>query len=224
MKPQTAVVLGATGLTGNFLVEMLLNDPEFSKVRVLVRRPITLVHPKLEIEIVDFFNLSDYRNKLGTGDAIFCCIGTTQSKVKGNKTEYRNIDVGIAVHAAQMGKDAGFTGYYLISAVGADSHSANFYLKIKGDVEKEIAALQFERFHVFRPSLVLGARKEFRFKEIVATKVMSVVSHLLIGKLKRYRGMQASTIAAAMVAAAKKPSKGMFIHHYSDMMKMAGSA
>ncbi len=223
MKKQTAVVLGSTGLTGQFLVPMLLEDPAFDKVRILVRRPVTLVHPKLEIEIVDFNDLPAYRTKLGKGDTIFCCIGTTQKKVKGNKQLYRQIDVDIPVHAAQMGKDAGFTSYFLVSAVGADAHAMNFYLKIKGDVEKEIAALQFERFHVFRPSLVLGDRKEFRFMELMAKGVMNLIGPLFFGSIKKYRGVFAKDIAAAMLVAAKNPTHGMFVHHYADMMKAAGN-
>lgn len=221
MQPQTAVVLGSTGLTGQFLTEFLLNDPAFAKVRILVRRPVQLVHPKLEIEIVDFENLAQYRQKLGKGDCIFCCIGTTQRKVKGDKKQYRKIDVDIPVHAAQIGKDAGFTNYLIVSAVGANPTSANYYLKIKGEVENGIAALQYERFHVFRPSLVLGDRKEFRPLEIFAKNTMKVVDHLLFGKLRRYRSMQAVDIAVAMVAASKKPEHGMFVHHYDDMMNMA---
>lgn len=221
MKTQTAVVLGSSGLTGSFLVPMLLNDDAFDKVRILVRKPSDIVHPKLEMEIVDFNNLPQYRSKLGKGDTIFCCIGTTLKNVKGDKKLYREIDMNIPVHAAQMGKDAGFTGYFLVSAVGADAHSANFYLKLKGEVEKEIAALQYERFHVFRPSLVMGNRKEFRLMELMAKKMMSLISPLFIGPIQKYRGMLANDIAAAMVVAAKNPRHGMFIHHYADMMKAA---
>lgn len=221
MQPKTAVVLGSTGLTGQFLTQFLLNDITFTKVRILVRKPVSISHPKLEIEIVDFEKLADYRKKLGNGDCIFCCIGTTQRKVKGDKVLYRKIDVDIPVHAAQMGKDAGFKQYLVVSAVGANPRSANYYLKIKGDMEKEITALQYDRFHVFRPSLVLGDRTEFRPLEIFAKNTMKVFDHLLFGKAKRYRSMQAMDIARAMVAAAKNDAHGMFVHHYEDMMRLA---
>ena len=222
MQPQTAVVLGATGLTGQFLVTLLLNDPAISTVRILVRKPVQLVHPKLEIAIVDFNNLADYRAKLGKGDAIFCCIGTTLGKVNGDKKLYRQIDLDIPLHAAQMGKDAGFTAYYLVSAVGANPHAVNFYLKLKGEVEAAISALQYLRFHVFRPSLVLGDRKEFRLTELIAKGFMKVVGPLFIGPIKKYRGMMAADIATAMVVAAQNPAHGMFVHYYADMMEAAG--
>ena len=108
MDKQTAVIIGATGLIGSLLVDTLLNDENFEKVRVLVRRPYENKHPKLEICVLDFRNLDDYKNKLGTGDAIFCSIGTTQKKVNGDKAAYRKIDYDIAVNAALFGKEAGF--------------------------------------------------------------------------------------------------------------------
>src|SRR5215210_4593650 len=172
MQLLTAVVLGATGFIGEQLVQQLLNDAAFSKVRILVRRPVKLSHPKLEAEIVNFDNLAEYRQKLGRGDCIFCCIGTTQKKVKGNKEAYRKIDVDIPVNAAKMGKDAGFTKYLLVSAVGANVQSTNFYLHIKGLVERDIAALNFNSFHVFRPSILLGKRSEFRLAEAVGKGLM----------------------------------------------------
>ncbi|HLL43804.1 MAG TPA: NAD(P)H-binding protein [Segetibacter sp.] len=221
MQSLTAVVLGATGFIGEQLVQQLLNDSTFSKVRILVRRPIKLSHPKLEAEIVNFENLAEYRHKLGRGDCIFCCIGTTQKKVKGDKNAYRKIDVDIPVNAAKMGKDAGFTNYLLVSAVGADAHSKNFYLRLKGEVEREIADLKFKSFHAFRPSILLGERKEFRFAELLGKGVMQGLSSLFIGNLKKYKGIEGENVARAMVAAAKSDGKGMYVHHYDDIIKAA---
>ena len=221
MQSLTAVVLGATGFIGEQLVQQLLNDSTFSKVRILVRRPVKLSHPKLEAEIVNFENLAEYRHKLGRGDCIFCCIGTTQKKVKGDKNAYRKIDVDIPVNAAKMGKDAGFTDYLLVSAVGADAHSKNFYLRLKGEVEREIADLKFKSFHAFRPSILLGERKEFRFAELLGKGVMQGLSSLFIGNFKKYKGIEGANVARAMVAAAKSDGKGMYVHHYDDIIKAA---
>jgi uncharacterized protein YbjT (DUF2867 family) len=216
-----AVVLGATGLIGEQLVQQLLNNAAFSKVRILVRRKVELSHPKLEVIIVNFSNLSDFRAALGDGDCIFCCIGTTQKKVKGDKAAYRAIDVDIPVNAAKMGVDAAFTSYLLVSSVGANARSGNFYLQLKGEVEKEIASLNFPWFHVFRPSILLGERKEFRFAESIGKGFVQGISPLLSGGLKKYRGIDAADVAKAMVAAAKTDTKGMFVHHYEDIMKLA---
>ena len=116
MNGQTAVVLGATGLIGSHVLEQLLNDDAFIKVRVLVRRPLELQHPKLEVCITDFNNYADYQSKLGTGNCIFCCIGTTNANVKGDKALYRTIDFDIPVNAARFGKEAGFQQFLLVSA------------------------------------------------------------------------------------------------------------
>ncbi|WP_018612031.1 NAD(P)H-binding protein [Segetibacter koreensis] len=221
MQSFTAVVVGATGLIGEQLVQQLLNDPAFSKVRILVRRQVKLSHPKLEVEIVNFDNLTEYRRKLGQGDCIFCCIGTTEKKVKGDKKAYRKIDVDIPLNAAKMGKDAGFTKYLLVSAVGADAHSKNFYLRFKGELEREIADVNFHSFHVFRPSILFGERKEFRLAESIGKGVMQGLSGLFAGKLKKYRGIDSADVARAMVAAAKSDGKGMYVHHYDDMMRVS---
>lgn len=216
----TAAVLGATGLTGENLVQQLLNDPAFSKVRILVRRPVKLSHTKLEVQVVNFDNLAEYRSKLGKGDCIFCCIGTTQKKVNGDKNKYRSIDLDIAVNAAKMGKDAGFTKYLLVSAVGANARAANFYMKLKGEVENEIAAIDFDSFHVFRPGFLMGKRKEFRLVEIIAKGVMPIISGLFFGKSEKYKAIEASAVAKAMTAAARSDEKGMFVYHYQDMLKI----
>ncbi|MGI8637156.1 MAG: NAD(P)H-binding protein [Segetibacter sp.] len=219
MQSLTAVVLGATGLIGEQLVQQLLHDPAFSKVRILVRRPVELSHPKLESEIVDFDNLKEYRHKLGRGDCIFCCVGTTNKKVKGDKSAYRKIDFGIPVNAAKMGKEAAFTNYLLVSAVGANAASGNFYLKLKGEVEKEIEAAHFQSFHAFRPSILLGKRKEIRLGEMIGKSLMKVLSVLFVGGLKKYRGIKDETVAKAMIAAAKSGAEGVFIHHYAEMIE-----
>ena len=220
MQSLTAVVLGATGLIGEQLVQQLLNDPAFSKVRILVRRPLNLSHPKLEVQVVNFDDLAEFRNKLGSGDCIFCCIGTTQKKVKGDKNAYRKVDLDIAFNAAQMGKDAGFTSYLLVSAVGANINSSNFYLRLKGEVEKKIAALNYAGFHAFRPGILLGERREFRLGEVIGKGVIQMISGLFLGNLRKYRGIQAADVAKAMIAAAKSDEKGMFVHHYEDMLKL----
>lgn len=217
MQSLTAVVLGATGLVGEQLIKQLLDDPVFSKVRILVRRPVKLSHSKLETEILNFDNLVEYRQKLGEGDCMFCCIGTTNQKVRGDKKMYRKIDLEIPLNAAKMGKTSGFTKYLLVSAVGADVHSKNFYLKLKGEVEREIASINFDSFHVFRPSMLFGKRKEFRLLESFGKRVMKSISGLFMGSLKRFKGIDAAEVARAMVTAAKSDAKGMFTHHYDDM-------
>lgn len=220
MQQITAVVLGATGLVGEQLLRQLLDDGAFSKVRILVRRPIQMSHAKLETVITDFNNLHLYRMALGSGDCIFCCVGTTRSKVKGDMEAYRKVDYDIPVNAAKMGKNSGFKKYLLVSAVGADRKASNFYLKLKGEVEHDIAEQNFESFHAFRPSILLGDRKEFRLGEKIGKGVMQAISFAFAGGLKKYKGINAADVAKAMVTAAKSDKKGMFLHHYADMMQV----
>lgn len=221
MQPLSVVVLGYTGLTGGELVQQLLNDNTISSVSILVRKPVELSHSKLTVQVTDFNNLTNFRKKLGRGNCLFCCIGTTQSKVKGDKEAYRKVDVDIPVNAAKMAMDAGFSTYLLVSAVGANAHSTNFYLKLKGEVEKEIAALNFHAFHTFRPSFLLGVRKEVRVGERIAKGAIKVLSFLLFGSMKKYKGIYAKDVANAMVVAAKSDNNGMIVHHYADMISMA---
>ena len=217
MDKQTAVIIGATGLIGSLLVETLLNDDAFEKVRVLVRRPYAKQHPKLEVCVVDFGNLEDYKNKLGKGDSIFSCIGTTQKKVNSDKEAYRKIDYDIAVNAAQFGKEAGFTQYLLVSSLGADEKASGFYLKLKGEIETKIASIAFVGFHIFRPSFLLGNRNETRIGESIMKVVFKGLSSLFFGSMTKYKAIEALIVATAMANAAKEAFVGKKIYYYDDM-------
>ena len=217
MDKQTAVIIGATGLIGSLLVETLLNDDAFEKVRVLVRRPYAKQHPKLEVCVVDFGNLEDYKNKLGKGDSIFSCIGTTQKKVNGDKEAYRKIDYDIAVNAALLGKEAGFTEYLLVSSLGADEKASGFYLKLKGEIETKIASIGFVGFHIFRPSFLLGNRNETRIGESIMKVVFKGLSSLFFGSMTKYKAIEAQTVATAMATAAKEAFAGKKIYYYDEI-------
>ena len=220
MHRKTAVVLGATGLIGQHLVQELLQNEFFSKVRILVRRPIPLQHAKADIQIVNFRDEKDIAARLDIGDVIFCCVGTTRRKVKGNKTEYRKVDYDIPIITARLGVQHGFNQYLLVSAIGANPLSANFYLQLKGCVEEDVAAFPFESIHIFRPSMLLGKREEFRLGERIGHAVMKGFSFLLAGAWRRFKPIQAAQVAHAMVEAANREELGVHIHEYDDMMHL----
>lgn len=220
MMQQTALVLGATGLIGNSLLHYLLNDARYDKVIVLVRSRLNYVHPKLQVHVVDFSDMQSYRDHFENGDVIFCCIGTTMKKVKGDKTLYRSIDYDIPVNAARLGIEKGYRKYVLVSAVGADAGSGNFYLKLKGEMEAAVQQYNYDAVHIMRPSLLLGKRMETRFGEQVAQAVMPTISFLLAGTLNKYKAVQATDVAKAMLAAARSDSKGVAIYHYSEMQDL----
>lgn len=215
MSAQTAVVLGATGMIGSQVLELLLNDDTFSKVRVLVRRPLNIQHPKLETEVCNFSNFDEFKTKLGRGDCIFCCIGTTNANVKGDKQLYRTIDFDIPVNAARFGKEAGFQQYLLVSALGADSSSRIFYSRLKGEVEEVIATFQYRSFHVFRPGLLLGNRKENRPGERFMQLIAKPLSFLFPVNSKPIEG---AVVAKAMITAAKNGKEGLHYYKYKEMV------
>lgn len=215
MNGQTAVVLGATGLIGSSLVEQLLADDKFSTVRVLVRRPIAIQHPKLEVLITDFTDYDAYKKNLGTGDCIFSCVGTTNANVKGDKLLYRSIDFDIPVNAARFGKEAGFKQFLLVSALGADARSRFFYTRLKGEVEEMIAGYKFKSFHVFRPSFLVGRKQSERTGETLLTSLFRVFSFLIPSN---YKAISGATVAKAMLTAAKQKKEGLSVYYYNEMI------
>ena len=217
MQAKTAVVLGATGFIGGYLVQELSSDSAFARIRLLVRRPIEMTLPKTEVVVTKFSDRQDFKEKLGSGDCIFCCVGTTLKQVKGDKDLYRTIDYDIPVHAAELGKAAGFSQYLLVSSVGANAAASNFYLQLKGEVEEKIKSIGFPSLHIFRPSMLMGSRNEFRFGEVLAKGLMQVVSPLLFGDLRKYKGIHGKAVAHAMVYAAKNAKPGIHKYEYDQL-------
>lgn len=217
MNQKVAVIIGASGMVGSQVLDQLLKDEAFSLVRSLVRKSSAITHPKLKQEIVNFNNTMDFSQKFGGGNVIFCCVGTTQKKVKGDKEAYRKVDFDIPVNAAKIGIENGFAQYYLVSAIGADSKSANFYLKLKGESEDAIKALPYKSIGFFHPSILLGSRDENRPGEKAMQKLMKFFSRLLIGSFKKYRAIDALDVAKAMVNASKENNPGVHWYKYEEM-------
>ena len=218
MDQKIAVIIGASGMVGSQVLEELLKDENFKLIRSLVRKPLDISHPKLQQEIVNFNNSMDYSQKFGEGDVIFCCVGTTQKKVNGDKEEYRKVDFDIPVNAAKIGIENGFQQYYLVSAIGADDKSSNFYLKLKGETENAIKGIPFKSIGIFQPSILLGNRDENRPGEKVMQKLMKFFSRLLIGSFKKYRAIDALDVAKAMVKASHEEKPGVTWYKYQEMM------
>ena len=195
-----ATIIGATGLIGGHLLDMLLNDTSFTTVRILIRRPLEISHSKLEKNLIDFSDMESFRLALEGTDVIFCCIGTTMKKMKGDQAAYRKVDYDIAVNAAKLGKANGCEKFVLVSAVGADSKSRNFYLRLKGETEEAVQRSGIESVYILRPSLLIGNRKEFRAGEKLATWLMPLFSFLLPAK---YKPVKALDVARAMITAIK---------------------
>ncbi|HEY2722516.1 MAG TPA: NAD(P)H-binding protein [Chitinophagaceae bacterium] len=217
MSGKIATLAGATGLIGGELLNLLLNDTYYTSVRVLVRRPFAMEHPKLEKKIIDFSDADSLLVALDESEAVFVTIGTTQKKVKGDKEAYRKIDYDIVVNLAKYSKIVGCRKFILVSAVGASSASNNFYLKLKGEVEDAVKEIGIDSTHIMRPSILLGKRNESRSLEKISQSVMKTFSFLLPS---RYRPIEASDVAKAMLIAAKKNKKGAFFYEHSEMRKL----
>lgn len=211
---KTATLIGASGLIGSHLLQLLLDDPYFDTVRILVRRKLQTTHQKLEQKIVDFNDSDSLLVAMDNSDAVFCTVGTTQKKVKGDKEAYRKVDYDIPVKAARFCKMTGCETFILVSAVGANNKAKNFYLKLKGEVEEVVKTVGIRSVYIMRPSMLLGDRKEFRFGEKTVTPLMKVFSFLIPSK---YKPIQAADVAKAMFAAAKKNEEGFFVWEYREM-------
>jgi len=217
MSVKTATLIGATGLIGGELLSLLLSDDYFEKVRILVRTPFNVVHPKLEKKLVDFNDNDSLLVALEGSESIFVAVGTTQKKVRGDKVAYRKVDFDIPVHAAKFCKMVGCKTFVLVSSVGATSKSHNFYLQLKGEVEDTVREMEIGSVHIMRPSILLGERKESRPLEKISQSMMTIFSLLLPS---RYKPIQARDVARAMLASAKTNQMGFFIYEY-DQMKTA---
>lgn len=220
MQGKTALVIGATGLIGQQVVEELLKDESFTKVKILVRKPVPPPNQKTEVQVVNFEDEKEVSAKMGDGNVIFCCVGTTRKKVKGDKTAYRKVDYDIPLLMARLGSQKGYSQYALVSAIGANALSGNFYLQLKGSVEEDIIYFPYKSIHIFRPSILLGKRKEFRLGEVLGGGIMQAISVLLWGNLRKYKPIYSNTVAQAMVAAVKKPASGVEVYEYDEMKKL----
>jgi uncharacterized protein YbjT (DUF2867 family) len=216
-----AILIGATGLIGGLLLQKLLNDPEFTNIKLVSRRTAGLQAARLEEVLIDFENVDQFKKEMINADVIFCCIGTTQKKVKGDKTAYRKIDFDIPVKAAMFCAEQKMGKYILVSSAGADAASKNFYLQLKGETESAVLQQAIGSIYIMRPSILLGKRNEFRLLESSGKAIMQLLSILLIGRLSKYKAILAKDVAAAMLDAAKKTGTGRFIYHYKEIMELA---
>lgn len=204
---KTALIIGATGLVGSKIVRRLNDSKFYSNVILLVRRKSEFNHMKFEERIIDFENINE---DLVKGDDVFCAIGTTIKKAGSKEIQYK-IDCEYPFKIAQIAKQNGAKQFVLVSSLGADHQSSNFYLRTKGELEEKISALNFETFIILRPSIILGKRNEFRLGETIGVFFITLFSPLFFGSLKKYKGVRASAIATKMVAAANQNLKGKHI-------------
>jgi uncharacterized protein YbjT (DUF2867 family) len=194
---KTITIIGASGLIGNEVLQLALENKEIERITIFVRKSLHLNNPKLIEVITDFKNLNDLETKIN-GDALICCLGTTRKKTP-NLEEYKKIDFDLTINLAQIAKKQNIEQVHLISAIGADSKSKIFYNRLKGETEVALINIGFPQTIIYRPSLLIGKRNEYRFGELLAQKLSPIFDLLLIGSLKKYHSISASDIAKTIV-------------------------
>jgi uncharacterized protein YbjT (DUF2867 family) len=211
-----AIIVGATGLIGSRLLKILLANHTYGEVLVIGRKKIRTKDTKLTQLVVEFEHLDHYAASI-TGDVLFCCIGTTRHQTP-DKAEYRKIDHDYPLALAEIAVRNGIEQYHLVSAIGANAKSSRFYPRIKGETEEDIKNTGLKSLHIYQPSILIGRRKKIRLLESLAIAVITIVSPVLIGSLRKYRAIKATTVAAAMFKLSLKYKPGVFTYT-SDIIK-----
>jgi uncharacterized protein YbjT (DUF2867 family) len=200
-----ALLVGATGLVGSRLLELLLQDPAYAEVHVLARRTTGIATPKLRESVVDFDHLD--RAAMPVVDDVFCCLGTT-IKAAGSQEKFRSVDYAAVLEVARLALDAGARQFLLVTAMGANRSSRVFYNRVKGETEDAVCRLGYGAVCIFRPSFLAGERKESRRGEQVALATLKRLPFLLP---KKYRPVADVAVARAMIDAAKRGEPGVHI-------------
>ncbi|MDB5023096.1 MAG: NAD-dependent epimerase/dehydratase family protein [Mucilaginibacter sp.] len=214
-----AIIAGASGLIGSTLLNILLLKPGYDEILILVRKELPVEHKKLVQLVIDFEKLDEHVAAI-TGHAVFCCLGSTKKKTP-DLGDYRKIDHDYPLKLAQLAKQNRVEQYHLVSAIGANRTSSNFYAKMKGETEADVQNMGLKCLHIYQPSLITGDRKEYRPTERIATLLMKIIDPLLVGGLKKYRSIPAQTVALAMFNQSLKNAEGVFIHPSDKIKRLA---
>lgn len=209
---KTAIIAGASGLTGSFLLQWLLNSDIYSEVKALVRRPLDIEHSALKQVFWDFENLDPEKIR---ADHVYCSLGTTMKKA-GSKEEFRKVDYEYPLKLALMAYDQGAKKFALVSSMGANSKSVFFYNKLKGMLEEDLKGIPFDAVYIFRPSILLGPRQEFRPGEEVGKTIMRTFRFVLPDNLKP---IHVSQVARSMLDYMNREEKGVQIIQSGRMQK-----
>lgn len=215
----TALLAGATGLVGRYLLDQLVGSSAYGRVVAVVRRPLVFEHPKLVEVVADFSALDQLAEPL-RGDDAFCCLGTTLRRA-GSREEFRAVDHGAVLAYAWAAKRGGARRFFGVSALGADPASRFFYNRVKGETELALGVLGFDTLGLFRPGLLLGPREEYRLGERLGSALLALAAPVLIGRLRRWRAVHAAVVARAMVRSAHNDSaRGTLIVESDEIQRL----
>jgi uncharacterized protein YbjT (DUF2867 family) len=198
---KTALLFGSSGLVGGHLLNQLIEDNNYNKIKIFVRSEPEISNPKVEIIKTDFNNLENHKQDI-MGDDCFFCIGTTKQN-SPDKNEYRRVELDVPKEIAQMAKSNLVNSFIFVSASYANSNSSGDYVRFKGLVEEELKRLNFSKLGIMRPSFLMGDRKEKRTSEKIGIFVFKLFSPLLLGPLKKMKPIHSETVAKAMLIVAQ---------------------
>ncbi|SHI44122.1 Uncharacterized conserved protein YbjT, contains NAD(P)-binding and DUF2867 domains [Tangfeifania diversioriginum] len=213
---RTANVIGATGLVGKQLVQLLLKNENFEKVRIFVRRSSGISHPKLEEQLIDFGHVESWADKL-TGDVLFSALGTTLKQAGGKEKQYET-DVTFNLNFARKAKENGIENYVLVSSVGANAKSRMFYPRIKGELDEAVSKIGFQNLAILRPASLTGDREERRLMEELSVPVVRFVTKFIF---KKYRPIHGVTVAQSMINAVLHPEPEKTIWEAAEVFQLA---
>jgi uncharacterized protein YbjT (DUF2867 family) len=221
MATKAALIVGATGVVGRHCLDELLADGRYARVVSISRRASGKKHPKLAEIITPLDAIGTIKSAdIGPIDDVFCCLGTTQ-KIAGSSDAFRHIEVDFPRAAAKLGKANGATHILVITAIGADANSPSFYMKIKGEVEAAVTAEGLAHTSILRPSLLIGEREDFRWKEKLGEPFLRLLGLVMIGPARVLRPIRAETVARAVVRIAAVPKPAVTIYG-SDQLSDLG--
>ena len=196
---KTALLFGSSGLVGGHLLNQLIKDTNYSKIKLFVRSDAEISDPKVEIIKTDFNNLENHKEEIKGNDCFFC-IGTTK-KNSPDKNEYRRVELDVPKEVAKIAKSNLVNSFVFVSALYANPKSSGEYIRFKGLVEEELKELNFPKLAILRPSFLIGNRKEKRASETIGIFVFKLLSPLLLGPLKKMKPIHSEIVARAMITA-----------------------
>jgi uncharacterized protein YbjT (DUF2867 family) len=200
---RTALVAGASGLVGRYVLDLLIGAGEYDRIIAVGRRPLDVEHAKL-VEVITSFDALDKLAEPLRGDDAFCCLGTTMRRA-GSREAFRAVDHGAVLAFAWAAQRGGAKRFFTVSALGADPESRVYYNRVKGETEVALGVLGFSTLGIFRPGLLRGPREEFRLGEKLGAAALALAEPLMFGAARRYRSIHAATVARAMVRASFAP-------------------
>jgi uncharacterized protein YbjT (DUF2867 family) len=214
---KTALVFGSTGLVGGHLLDQLIKNENYNKIKLFVRSEIIINDLKVEIVKTDFNNMQKHKEEM-TGDDCYFCIGTTKQN-SPDKDEYRRVELDLPKQIAQITKSNSVNSFVFVSSGYADPNSSGDYLKFKGLVEEELKRLSFNKLGIMRPSFLIGDRKEKRLGEKLGIFVFKLLSPLFLGPLKKMKPIQSEKVAKAMIKIANE-NLGKIIFESDEIVEL----